>query len=52
MNSLITATCTRGRDSMLANLGLERLCFFMRLSQIAADRRGAMMRGASERPMT
>ena len=35
MDALIAATYTRGRDTMLANanLGLERLRFFMRLSQ-------------------
>jgi hypothetical protein len=34
LDSLIAATYTRGRDRMLndANLGLERLRFFMRLS--------------------
>jgi hypothetical protein len=35
LDALIAATYTRGRDTMLANanLGLERLRFFMRLSQ-------------------
>ena len=34
MDALVAATYTRGRDSLLAdaNLGLERLRFFMRLS--------------------
>ena len=35
LDALIAATYTRGRDAMLgnANLGLERLRFFMRLSR-------------------
>ena len=35
LDSLIAATYTRGRDKLLAdaNLGLERLRFFMRLSR-------------------